>query len=215
MSGRLAAWLTLIGVFAALQYSFRATGGEPDRDVVYQWKLAAAALIQNAIVMIVLLAIAHGASARELFALRRPRSWLGALGYAALLLVVVYALSAALSPFLHPGEEQGLTPTGWDPDRAAPFAVNFAVIAGLVPVIEELTFRGLGYSLLRPFGRVVAVAGIGIAFGLVHGLVEALPILAVFGAGLALIRERTSSVIPCIVVHAAFNSIALAVSVTT
>lgn len=215
MSGRLVAWLTLVGVFAALQYSARAAGGEPDRDVIYQWELAAAALIQNAIVVIVLLAIAHGAPARELFALRRPRSWLGALGYAVLLLVVVYALSAALSPFLNPGEEQGLTPTGWDPSRAAPFAVNFAVITGLVPVIEELTFRGLGYSLLRPFGRAVAVAGIGIAFGLVHGLVEALPILAVFGAGLALIRERTGSVIPCIVVHAAFNSIALVVSVTT
>ena len=81
--------------------------------------------------------------------------------------------------------------------------------------MEEVTFRGLGYSLLEPLGRMTAILWIGIAFGLAHGLVEGLPILIVFGAGLAFLRARTDSVYPGMVVHAAFNAIALLVSVTT
>ena len=42
-----------------------------------------------------------------------------------------------------------------------------------------------------------------------------LPILIVFGAGLALIRARSNSVYPGMIVHAMFNAIALIVSVTT
>ena len=65
------------------------------------------------------------------------------------------------------------------------------VIAGLAPVVEELTYRGLGFSLLRPYGMASAIIGVGLAFGLAHGLIEALPILSLFGIGLAWLRERT------------------------
>ena len=36
-------------------------------------------------------------------------------------------------------------------------------------------FRGLGYSLLEPFGRWAAIVVVGVVFGLAHGLIEALP----------------------------------------
>ena len=85
----------------------------------------------------------------------------------------------------------------------------------VAPVVEELTFRGLGYSLLEPLGRNAAVLWIGVAFGLAHGLLEALPILIAFGAGLALIRARTNSVYPGMVVHGLFNGVALIISVST
>jgi hypothetical protein len=132
-----------------------------------------------------------------------------------IVLVGVFVLSGILSPLLQPGQEQGLVPKTWQPSHAAAFAANFVVVALIAPVVEELTFRGLGYRLLEPFGRWTAILLVGLTFGLAHGLVEALPILAAFGAGLAYIRMRTGSVYPCMVVHATFNSAVLIVAVAT
>ena len=78
----------------------------------------------------------------------------------------------------------------------------------------SLTFRGLGYSLLVRFGRWTAIVLVGIAFGLAHGLVQAFPFLAALGAGLAYLRSRIDSVYPGMIVHGAFNAIALAVAVS-
>jgi sodium transport system permease protein len=152
---------------------------------------------------------------RATLALRRPRSWGGALGLMAWLLVVVYVLSFALAPFLDAGEEQGLTPDKWDSSRATPFFLNATVVVVIAPITEELMFRGLGYSLLRRFGVAWAIGGTAVAFALAHGLIEGLPLLLALGAGLAYIRYRQDSVVPGIVLHATFNAIALAVSVLT
>jgi membrane protease YdiL (CAAX protease family) len=130
-------------------------------------------------------------------------------------IVGIYILTAVVEPFLHAGEEQGLTPPAWDPQRAWAYAANFAVIAVITPVVEELVFRGAGYSLLAPFGEAVAILVVGLTFGLVHGLVHGLVILAAFGAGLAWLRARTASVYPCMVVHSLFNAVALILAVTT
>jgi membrane protease YdiL (CAAX protease family) len=209
--GKLAWWWILVGMLAVLAYAGRASGGKPPEDALYQWGTAFFAAVVYAAVLGLLLLIARGESG--LFALRPPRSWARALGWAFLVFVLVLAIGAALDPFLDAGEEQGLTPSNWDADRAAPFFANAVVIAGLAPVVEELTYRGLGFSLLRPYGAASAIIGVGLAFGLAHGLIEALPILALFGIGLAWLRERTESVYPPILLHAAFNGFALAVSV--
>ena len=96
-----------------------------------------------------------------------------------------------------------------------PFVVNFIIFVAVAPAIEEITFRGLGYSVLQPLGRLQAILWVGIAFGLAHGLIEGLPVLIVFGAGLAYLRSRVDSVYPGIAVHATFNAIALIAAVTT
>jgi membrane protease YdiL (CAAX protease family) len=150
----------------------------------------------------------------RLLALRRP-TFRRLIPTVVVVFVAVYAASAIVSAYTDPGREQGLTPDHWDSRRAVQFAINFLVFVAVAPVVEELTFRGLGYSLLEPLGRTAAVLWVGLAFGLAHGLVEGLPILIVFGAGLAFLRARTTSVCPGIAVHAAFNAIALIVSVTT
>jgi membrane protease YdiL (CAAX protease family) len=87
------------------------------------------------------------------------------------------------------------------------------VIAAVAPFVEELTFRGLGYSLLVPFGRWFAIIVVGLSFGLAHGLVQAFPFLAAFGAGLAYLRSRADSVYPGMIVHGLFNATALTVAV--
>jgi uncharacterized protein len=72
-----------------------------------------------------------------------------------------------------------------------------------------MTFRGLGFTLLRRFGNWAAVFMVGFTFALVHGLVEGFPILFAFGSALAFIRWRTGSIYPTILLHASFNAIAL------
>jgi uncharacterized protein len=87
------------------------------------------------------------------------------------------------------------------------------VICLWVPLVEELTYRGLGYSLLERLGRWPAILLVGLLFGLSHGLLTSLPVLVVFGCTLAWIRSRTRSVYPGMVVHALFNLVALVVAV--
>ena len=173
-----------------------------------------AATVSYAIVLVVVLAIAGG-RADLLGVDRRLRPWGRALGLGFAVFVGILVLSRALDPLLHPGQEQGLTPPGWDPDRAGQYAANFVVIAVFGPIVEELTYRGLGYSLLARYGDWVAIAVTGIAFGLSHGLVDALPILTAFGWGLAWLRRRTGSVYAGMVVHGTFNALALIAAVTT
>ena len=50
-------------------------------------------------------------------------------------------------------------------------------------------------------------------FGLWHGLVEALPVLIIFGTGLAFLRSRTRSIYPGMILHATFNAAALLIAV--
>jgi membrane protease YdiL (CAAX protease family) len=211
--GKLYAWLAFVGVFAALNYASRFVPNKPDRNVLYTWSAAVGGLVQMGIILGIVLLIARDRPKDEYLGLRRPSSWGLAAGLAVLVLIGVFLLSAALSPLLHPGQEQGLVPKTWHPARAAPFVANFIVVAVIAPIIEELTFRGLGYRLLEPFGRWTAILLVGLLFGLAHGLVEALPILAAFGAGLAYLRMRTGSVYPGMIVHAAFNSLVLIVAV--
>lgn len=212
--GRLTGWTVLISALALLGYASRAAGGKPAKDVAYQYVTAVSGTIQYGIILVLVLTIARP-DWRRLLALRAPKSYSRALGTAFVVLVAVYLTGFAVSTFSDPGREQGLTPDTWDSHRATQFAVNFTVFTVVAPVVEELTFRGLGYSLLAPLGQTAAILWVAIAFGLAHGLVEGLPVLIVFGAGLALLRARTESVYPGMVVHAMFNGIALIASVTT
>jgi len=207
---RLAGWSILVSALVFLGYASRAAGGRPPKDVAYQYSTAVGGLIQYAIILGVVLAIARPEWA--MFALRRPRGPI--VSSAVFAFVAIYAASFLVGLYSDPGREQGLTPNHWDSHRAAPFVVNFVLFAAVAPVVEELTFRGLGYSVLAPLGQIWAIVVVGLAFGLAHGLVEGLPVLVVFGAALAWVRSRTDSVYPGMAMHAAFNAIALIVAVT-
>ena len=212
--GRLIGWSILISALVLLSYASRASGGKPPEDAAYKYTTAIGGVVQYGIILAIVLAIARP-DFRRLLALRAPSSYGRAVTTAIGVFIVVYVISAIVSAFSDPGQEQGLTPDKWDSSRATPYVVNFLVFVLVAPVVVELTFRGLGYSLLEPLGRNAAVLWIGVAFGLAHGLLEALPILIAFGAGLALIRARTDSVYPGMVVHGLFNAVALIVSVST
>jgi len=210
----LAAWTSFVLAFASLSYAVRFTEGKPDTNVLYEWSTVANTLVQYAIVALIVYGIAGLGNRRQLLALRRPTSWWVAARVGAAVGVGIALLTGALGPVLHPGREQGITPDVWVPSHAAQYVANGIVICIVAPFVEELAFRGLGYSLLVPYGRWTAIVLVGIAFGAAHGLVEAFPFLAAFGAGLAYLRSRVDSVYPGMIVHGIFNSIALAVAVS-
>jgi len=198
----------------ALAYAARLADTDTPDDLAYRWSSSVAALVQYGLMLGILLLIARGLSKREMFALRRPASWPRALGLAFLSLLAIWAASAALSPFLDASDEQGLVPDDWDSSRAGAFVAFFLVVAVLAPVVEELTYRGLGFSLLAPYGTWVAILVTGVLFGAAHGLVAGLPVLTIFGIVVAWLRSRTGSVYPSMLLHGVFNGTALLLSVT-
>lgn len=197
--------------FIVVQYAGRSSGATQS-DPLYRWSFAAGSLVQEGIFLLIVLAIA-GFNLERL-GLRLPRLKWRAAGFAVAAIVAIQVFELAYVALVHPGNEQGLTPSRWQPAHAAEYVANGVIVCTLVPFVEELTFRGLGFHLLRPYGKWVAILGTGVLFGLSHGLVLALPIIAVFGCVLAWIRERTDSVVPGMFVHGTFNLIALVAAVT-
>ena len=217
---RLIAWLAFVFVLTSLNYVGRFAGGDTPDDIAYQWTSSIAAVVQFGLMLGILLLIATGLSKRELFALRRPESWKRSLVLAGASLLAIYAVSAAYSGLLSlfgnfdATDEQGLVPKGWDSSRAAPFVAFFLVVTLLAPVVEELTYRGLGISLLTPYGTVLAIGVTGVLFGLTHGLLIGLPVLAVFGVVVGWLRVKTDSVYPGMILHGTFNGVALIAAVS-
>jgi membrane protease YdiL (CAAX protease family) len=209
---RLAWWTTFVGVLAAISYAGRLSSGPPDRNVLYEYSTAAGALVQYALMLFIVLLIAGWR--REPLALRRPRSWPRALLLMPVVLVAIWISVTALDPLLHGGREQGLTPTRWEPGHAGAYAASFVVIAVVAPFVEELTFRGLGYTLVSPYGVWLAIVVTGTAFALAHGLFQAFPELLIFGCALGWLRSRTDSVYPGMILHGLFNGVTLIAAVT-
>ncbi len=216
---RLVSWSALVAVIAGLNYLARFTGssdgsGSGTRDQVYSYATFVSGIVLYAVWLGLVLVIA--VDRFDLLALRRPRGWGRALGLAASLVVAIYVWEAIVSVIplpVSPGKEQGLTPTHWEPRHAGAFAANVVLFTLAAPLVEELTFRGLGQSLLRFLGRWPSILLVGLAFGLAHGLLEALIVLVPFGVALAYLRDRTGSAVPGMLVHGLFNGVALAASV--
>jgi membrane protease YdiL (CAAX protease family) len=210
---RLAGWLVFVVALALLSYGAQLGNGEMPDDLAYRYSSSIAALIQYGIMFGILLLIARGLPLREVFALRPPASWGRALGFTVGALLTIWVVSGALAPFLDANEEQGLVPSDWDSSRAGAFVAFFLVVTLVAPAVEELTYRGLGFALLTPYGAWVAILTTGVLFGAAHGLLVALPVLSIFGIIVGWLRSKTGSVYPSMLLHAIFNGTALIVSV--
>jgi uncharacterized protein len=91
-----------------------------------------------------------------------------------------------------------------------PFQVLLIVVAA--PISEELCFRGMLFGGLRArLPRLAAALVSGAIFGGLHATtgVSAIPPLIAFGFVLALLYEKTGSIIPGILLHMLNNSVAL------
>jgi len=93
---------------------------------------------------------------------------------------------------------------------ALPVQILLIVIAA--PVSEEVCFRGMVFGGLRTrLPRLGAALLSGLIFGGLHALtgVTAVPPLIFFGFVLALLYEKTGSIVPGIMLHMLNNSVAL------
>ena len=78
------------------------------------------------------------------------------------------------------------------------------------PLVEELTFRGYLYPIMKKYtGAWFALVSTSLLFGIIHvSLVPFIP-LAIFGAVLALLYEYTGSLWTPVIAHCIFNTATL------
>jgi membrane protease YdiL (CAAX protease family) len=149
----------------------------------------------------------------SLLGLRRFRS--SAFGWLALGLVSYYAAAAAYSVLItQPDQEDIARDLGLDAGVLAAIPV-VALIVIVAPIAEEIFFRGMLFGgLRRRLATIPSAAISAIVFGALHATtgIGAVPPLAIFGFMLALLYERTGSLVPGMIAHALNNALALAVS---
>jgi membrane protease YdiL (CAAX protease family)/uncharacterized RDD family membrane protein YckC len=125
--------------------------------------------------------------------------WMGAA-------VVAYLVIAAVSYLIiNPTQEDIASDFG-------PWPLQILMIAIAAPVSEELSFRGFFFGGLRARMPALAAALIsGALFGLLHapGGIGVVPQLFAFGTILALLYEKTGSIVPGMLLHILNNTLGL------
>ncbi len=206
----LAAWLAVAAGLIALAFG----QGEIPRDLIYRYEFAIGTVVSFTLLLAVtfMISLAYPDPLPAVGIRTFSWRWLWiALG----LIVLAVIVSIVLEPILHAGRDQGLAPERWQPDRAPAFIANAIVIATVVPLGEELFFRGLGVRALAPLGSIVAVATTALVFALAHGFLTGLPPLFLFGLAIAWVRLRSDSVWPGVIAHGAYNVLGIAAIVVT
>jgi uncharacterized protein len=146
----------------------------------------------------------------------RLTAWMPAAGWTLVAWFGFFAFATAWSIALDIDEQDDLPEElGVDESTLALIAASLLVCV-LAPVAEELFFRGFCFTALRrAVGMLPAAALTGIIFGAIHlgGTdIEFIVPLMVFGFFLCLLYVWTDSLLPCIVLHALNNALALGVS---
>ena len=208
---RAAIWIAATGAFAAFNFYAAATSGDRDQDVVYTYDLLLGAIFAYGLLLVFVHALTSGLPRREVLALRPPESWWRALGLAAAAVVAILIGAFVALTLSGAGDEQNLTPEDWDGSRAGAYAASFLAVVFIGPVVEELLYRGVGLSLLEPYGQRLAVVVTAVVFGLGHGLLLSLGAFIWFGLVVAVVRLRTQSIYPAILVHCTFNALGMIV----
>ncbi len=100
---------------------------------------------------------------------------------------------------------QVIAPTGVSLGGAIGMILTLGVI---VPIAEELLFRGLLYGWLRDrLGIQPAMVISALCFSLLHGIIWLIPAVAMLGLILAWVYEKSDSLWASITTHGLFNTI--------
>jgi membrane protease YdiL (CAAX protease family) len=96
------------------------------------------------------------------------------------------------------------------PTTGVAFAVTFVGLCLLVPVAEELVFRGYVQQIFtRNMGAVAGFLLAGLVFGAVHLNAHLLVSITFFGVFLSFVFYATANLTYTIIAHSLFNTIAL------
>jgi membrane protease YdiL (CAAX protease family) len=97
-------------------------------------------------------------------------------------------------------------------EELGPVPMQVLLIVIAAPISEEVCFRGMLFGGLRErMPRLAAALVSGLVFGALHAAtgVSTVPVLVGFGLILALLYEKTGSIVPGIVLHMLNNSVGL------
>lgn len=126
-------------------------------------------------------------------------------------LVIVTALTAeiaVIAPFTSAESSDGAIEDILVGTPLPVVAIGVILVCGVVPIWEELFFRGVLFGVLRTrFGRWAAVLVGGAVFALVHGVLVGFPYLATVGICLCIMAEWYRSVVPGIILHSVNNAL--------
>ncbi len=146
---------------------------------------------------------------------RVPARWIAGGAGAGLAAITLTAVTAAVLPAATTSPVDGVSAGG----GPVATALSVLVLAVLVPLGQELLFRGVVATVLLRHGAVVGVLGstllFATAFALVHG--AAVPVIvsaAVLGLVTGELRRRSGSVWPGLAAHVVHNLVALALVLT-
>lgn len=119
----------------------------------------------------------------------------------AFVLVVVIAPSIDLNESQDVGFEFGKF--GWG------LWISFAFTVVIVPIIEELYFRGIILpALAKKYGWVIGIAGSSAIFAVLHGQYNVMIYTFILGCVLSVMYIRLKSIVPGIIVHVINNAVA-------
>ena len=209
-------WWVLVGAIAVFSFAGQATSDDtPNREAFYRYDTVVVGTILYLLLVSFALLIATGLNLRDAFVLRRPASWRRAALIALGAFVTMWIVAGILEQIFHAGEEQGLDPRQLSVDVLPPFLLNLVLAAIFVPVVEELIYRGIGFTLLVQFGDLAAIALTAFMFALAHGILDGIPVFFVIGTALAFVRSRTKSIYPCMLMHGLFNGVQVILGAAT
>jgi membrane protease YdiL (CAAX protease family) len=139
----------------------------------------------------------------------QPRWYAAAVALAFLSLPVVMAVNAGVQallgePLRNPQLEM-LAPAAFS---WSALALMLAMAGVVVPIVEEIVFRGLVFGWLwRRFGFGLGMLASALVFAFAHGIPALAPALAVQGVALAWLYARSDSLWPAVVMHGTFNAL--------
>jgi uncharacterized protein len=195
-----------------------AGGLDVDPDAQPPGVTIAGTLIQDLGLIVSALLLAHltgGRPTTRQFGLRVPRLW-PAIGWLLLAWGVFLLFSAIWAAALNITESDDLPQELGADESSTALAAVAVLVCFVAPITEEFFFRGFCFTALRrAWGVIPAALATGVIFGAIHAggtQVEFLGPLACFGLMLCLLYYWTESLIPCMILHALNNSLALGVS---
>jgi uncharacterized protein len=191
----------------------------PSDERFYSFVVSSVCLQGMSLVLITIFLRQHDVTWSEFLGLPRP-DWLRVVGAGLLMVLVITPIALGLnyvSKMLieYYQSEATLQPTVQVLQIAdtIPRKIYFCLTAVLgAPVVEESLFRGVAYRALRNRGHPwLALALSSILFGAIHLSAMSFVPLTVFGVAMALLYERTGSLLAPMITHSLFNLVNLTI----
>lgn len=142
------------------------------------------------------------------FALLRALGYiLGGIVVFLMLVSIAFALLVIIAPSIDVNQSQDV---GFEFGRIGTgLWISFAFTVLIVPIIEELYFRGIILpAITKRFGWTFGITGSSIIFALLHGQYNVMVYTFVLGCVLSVMYIRLKSIVPGIIVHVINNAVA-------